>query len=83
MPNETVGRRVTVEYLDEDGLPEPADSRGEDFICCLCGEPFYGYGHNPDPLPAVFDSEEACDSCNWEKVLPARVRGGSGLNNLA
>ena len=67
--------------LDEDGLPEYAD----DFICCLCGKTSDNgsYGHNPPPLPAAFTTsggrpipERCCDSCNWTRVIPARLSGG-------
>ena len=66
--------------LDEDGLPEAAD----DFICCLCGKTSDtgSYGHNPDPLPAAFTTSggrpipyRCCDSCNWTRVIPARLSG--------
>lgn len=40
--------------------------------CSLCGQPFRGFGNNPEPL-ADFD-ERCCDTCNASRVIPARLR---------
>ncbi len=40
------------------------------YICCICKMPFTGYGNNPDP---VKKRGRCCDSCNAEKVIPARI----------
>lgn len=40
--------------------------------CSLCGQVFYGIGHNPEPLKALED--RCCDDCN-ELVLEARAKG--------
>ena len=44
----------------------------KEFVCCLCGETFKGWGNNPWPLN---ENEEArcCDSCNGSLVIPARL----------
>lgn len=43
----------------------------EQKTCCICGEPFLGYGNNPWP---VAEEGECCDQCNAEKVIPERLR---------
>ena len=41
--------------------------------CCICGKEFIGWGNNP--WPVVKDPQaECCDECNWEKVVPARLK---------
>ena len=42
-----------------------------DYRCCLCGEPFKGYGHNPAPLTDDVRMR-CCDNCNDRYVMPAR-----------
>ncbi len=43
------------------------------YQCCICGNNFSGYGHNPQP---VDDTEGArcCDRCNSSVVIPARMK---------
>lgn len=41
------------------------------FYCTLCGEYFFGYGNNPYPLASSED--QCCDTCNINKVIPARL----------
>lgn len=43
--------------------------------CCICGNPLGQYGNNPWPLA---DEGECCDTCNFTKVVPARI---GGINN--
>tara|TARA_R100001015_G_C4480355_1_gene61068 strand:+ start:365 stop:550 length:186 start_codon:yes stop_codon:yes gene_type:complete len=39
--------------------------------CCLCNQEYEGHGHNPLPL---YNSEgRCCTTCNFTKVLPARI----------
>ena len=38
-------------------------------FCSICGDPLNGWGHNPNPVKAG----RACDACNYEVVLPARL----------
>ena len=39
--------------------------------CCLCSQEYEGHGHNPLPL---YNSEgRCCTTCNFTKVLPARL----------
>lgn len=44
----------------------------QEYVCCICGEKFTGWGNNPYP---VVDDETArcCDMCNQTRVLPARL----------
>lgn len=65
---------TVISIKKEIDMPEPP-------TCCLCGQPCEpwpgpaasdGYGHNPEPLaewPA-----RCCDTCNADKVIPARLR---------
>jgi len=47
--------------------------------CTLCGEPFEGMGHNPQPLAEP--PARCCDACNRAKVIPARLGlAGRGMN---
>jgi len=58
--------------------------------CCLCGQPCepwpgsdtvpHGYGHNPAPL-GVHDDDRCCDTCNYTKVIPARLTNIQNRNN--
>ena len=38
-------------------------------VCCLCGKEFEGWGNNAWPLAEGI----CCDSCNRNKILPARL----------
>lgn len=40
-------------------------------VCVLCNETFTGWGNNPHPLA---EEGVACNSCNFEKVVPARMK---------
>ena len=43
----------------------------ENNICCICEQEYQGHGHNPLPL---YNSEgRCCTTCNFTKVLPARL----------
>jgi len=49
------------------------------FNCCLCRDIFEGWGNNPEPVKDdegnyFDDEEECCDSCNFTKVIPARLK---------
>jgi len=46
------------------------------YKCCLCGEEYEGYGNNPAPLMKDTDKKpnRCCDKCNYEKVLPERIK---------
>ena len=51
-----------------------------EYVCCICGGWFEGYGNNPWP---VVRNEDAicCDKCNATKVVPARIDLMMGHNN--
>jgi hypothetical protein len=38
--------------------------------CCICGEPYEGYGNNPWP---VKDDGRCCDACNLRFVIQSRI----------
>lgn len=40
-------------------------------ICCLCGEPYTGYGNDPWPLK---DEGRCCNGCNTSLVIPERLK---------
>lgn len=42
----------------------------EEHICCICGEPFEGYGNNPEPYISGENGEKCCDACNLKFVIP-------------
>lgn len=37
--------------------------------CCICGNKFQGYGHNPEPIITVTDGQRCCDDCNDTVIL--------------
>ena len=39
--------------------------------CCICGNEINGYGNNPEP---VRDNGVCCMMCNYEMVIPARIK---------
>jgi hypothetical protein len=39
--------------------------------CCICGKEFTGWGNDPWP---VKEDGECCMACNYEHVVPARIR---------
>jgi|TARA_R100000482_G_scaffold91759_1_gene37816 hypothetical protein len=41
-------------------------------ICVICKEEFTGWGNNPAPIK---EEGECCDTCDNEKVIPARMEG--------
>lgn len=51
---------------------ETASITGEQ--CCLCGAPVGQYGNNPWPLA---EEGRCCDTCNFTKVIPARLGGNN------
>jgi len=46
------------------------------FSCEICQDIFEGFGNNPDPFIDVqeFDQAECCDNCNYQFVIPARLK---------
>jgi len=40
-------------------------------ICCLCGQQYTGFGHNPEPLEKY--PARCCDGCNAGRVIPERI----------
>ena len=44
-----------------------------EYVCCICGGWFEGWGNNP--WPAVKNPDAmCCDRCNAEVVIPARIK---------
>ena len=44
-------------------------------VCVICKEEFTGWGNNPSPIK---DEGECCDTCDNEKVIPARIENVIG-----
>lgn len=69
--NTSVDRKTIIEHF---GLLEP-DVEWYNIeleqTCCICGRTFIGYGNNPYP---VKDNGRCCDVCNYDKVLPSRLK---------
>jgi len=38
--------------------------------CVICGKEFEEWGNNPHP---IYEEGVCCDSCDYEKVIPARI----------
>ena len=76
--NEYEDRMTDVTELEEDFFDldfEDVDVYGnspkdEENICCICGKPFSGYGHNPEPAEHF---GRCCDTCNRHVVLVKRM----------
>ena len=47
--------------------------------CVICKEHYTGYDNNPDP---VADTGGCCDTCNTNKVIPARMAELMHMNHL-
>ena len=47
------------------------EDANEEQICCICGEPYKGYGNNAEPYKHGY----CCDECNLKFVIPARMQG--------
>jgi DNA-directed RNA polymerase subunit RPC12/RpoP len=48
------------------------------YQCCLCGKSFDGFGNNPAPLSAIYETDDettdqCCNECNARHVIPARI----------
>ena len=44
----------------------------QEFVCCICGKKFTGWGNNPWPV-VDNDNARCCDECNAKDVIPARL----------
>ena len=59
---------ATEKSMEDMTMEELMDYYGEPtFICVLCDEEKYGYGHNPWP---VVKNGECCGNCNTRYVIP-------------
>lgn len=43
-----------------------------EFVCCICGKKFTGFGNNPFPVNKEAEAR-CCDDCNYTVVVPARL----------
>lgn len=44
----------------------------QEYVCCICGKKFTGWGNNPWPV-VKDDDARCCDVCNDTEVIPARL----------
>lgn len=50
-----------------------------EYVCCICGKAFTGWGNNPYPVVKDEDAR-CCDDCNAMYVIPARIEALSNSN---
>lgn len=43
-----------------------------EYICCICGKKFTGWGNNPYPV-VKDENARCCDECNSTVVIPTRI----------
>ena len=43
-----------------------------EYVCCICGKTFTGYGNNLYPV-SKNAHDRCCDQCNLDTVIPARL----------
>ena len=43
-------------------------TEAKEHLCCICGEPIEGRGHNPEPFMSA-DNGQCCDGCNLKFVM--------------
>lgn len=56
--------------IEENYTSETIDESTNSKICCICKEPYEGYGNNAEPVC----SGVCCDKCNIERVIPMRFK---------
>ena len=44
-------------------------------ICSICGQEYYGYGNNAQPI----NNGRCCNECNRTKVVPFRIAMMCGI----
>jgi len=68
------GMHIYIATQDDSGhLLENFGKYNKDKIkCCICEKPIIGYGNDPYPVNIGITSR-ACDDCNKEYVIPARL----------
>ena len=55
---------------EEEEEEEEEDDDEEKMICVVCGNEFWGWGHNPQPIK---EDGVCCNRCNQMIVIPARL----------
>lgn len=60
-----------LEFIEKIDHETVADAK-EEKKCVICGDKFTGHGNNPWPIKK---EGQCCDSCNYNVVLPARIKG--------
>lgn len=73
---------MIIDYIPTYGqaLDWRIDIMNKNYLCCLCGEKYMGYGNNPDgaidennEIIEWAQGERCCDACNKTKVIPGRL----------
>lgn len=55
-------RMLSIEMCPKEGL------------CCICGRPYFNYGHDPYPVVEKKNNNaRCCDDCYSHKVLKAKL----------
>ena len=68
--------RMVVEVDDDDfdNVEFDAEMMMPEKQCVICGGPYIGYGHNPEPIFPM-SRGRCCDVCNATVVIPYRLGG--------
>lgn len=74
--NNLLKARMVVEVDDEDfdNVEFDAETMMPEKQCVICGGPYTGYGHNPEPIFPM-SRGRCCDVCNATVVIPYRLGG--------
>lgn len=74
--NNLLKARMVVEVDDEDfdNVDFDAETMMPEKQCVICGGPYTGYGHNPEPIFPM-SRGRCCDVCNATVVIPYRLGG--------
>ena len=65
---------VEVDDDDFDNVEFDAEMMMPEKQCVICGGPYTGYGHNPEPIFPMSHGR-CCDTCNATVVIPYRLGG--------
>ena len=65
-----------IEGIDTVGCPLCLEEIAKLADCSICGEHYGKYGNNAEPV----NGGRCCDSCNLEKVIPARLSAAFNSN---
>jgi hypothetical protein len=58
--------------MTDEPIPPGAGKAELAKVCSLCGNPYTGFGNNPEPLRPY--EQRCCNYCNQNVVIPARLK---------